>query len=69
MSFERPLKVLLETADGEPGVASQEPMRFLVVASDSLREQFDNKLGKTLEREANDSRQEAEAAQRQGVLL
>ncbi|MEM6929732.1 MAG: IS1634 family transposase [Myxococcota bacterium] len=52
MSFERPLKVLLETADGEHGVASREPMRFLVVASDSLREQFDNKLHKTLEREA-----------------
>lgn len=50
LSFERPLNVLLETAGGEEGPASAEPMRLLVVASDSLREQFERQFPKKVEK-------------------
>ncbi len=49
-SFVRPLRMVLERADGTPGVESHEDMRFLVVASDNLAATFNRSLDKALDR-------------------
>ena len=49
-SFVRDFKVQLERGDGSQGVESFEPMRFLVVSSTNLANQFDRGLAKKLDK-------------------
>jgi transposase len=51
-SFTGRFTLQLPTDDGEPAVASHEPMRCLVVHSDALADRFDKSLEDKLEREA-----------------
>lgn len=64
-SFERPFRTLLEDADGN-GPESIEDLRFLVVHSDALAEQFDSALDKRLERELAKLTKEAQRTSRGG---
>lgn len=65
-SFTRPLRVQLEKADGTDGTESFEEMRFLVISSDNLGEQFDQKLEKTFGKERGAVEKAVTRANRKG---
>lgn len=65
-SFERPFRVVLETAAGEEGPVSVEDLRFLVVFSDNLTAEFDRRLDRRLAKDKESVAKAVKRANRKG---